>query len=78
MFIIGIAGDTGYELDWQSYSDKVSPDDLFDGSDNTEPAPFLLVSAADAQVRACGWERAGNWSYTDDIWGCVVVPVTGA
>jgi len=73
VFIIGIAGDS-YDLDWQSYTGQVAPEGLFDGTDNTLPAPFLLTPAADAQITAAGWIRTGEWSYTDDIWGCVVVP----
>lgn len=71
VFVVGVAGDA-YELDWKAYTAKVDPADLFDGSDNSGPAPFLLVTAADAQIRAAGWARAGDWSFTDDIWGCVV------
>lgn len=72
-FIIGVAGDA-YELDWQSYTSEVSPAELFNGEDNFGLAPFLLIEAADAQIRAVGWVRVGDWSYTDDIWGCVVQP----
>lgn len=70
-FIIGVAGDA-YEIDWKSYTGDVDPDDLFNGEDNFDPPPFLLPEAADAQIRAAGWARASDWSYTDDIWGCVV------
>jgi hypothetical protein len=72
-FIIGVAGDA-YEIDWQAYTGDVSPADLFNGEDNSGPPPFLLAEAADAQIRATGWTRASAWSYTDDIWGCVVEP----
>lgn len=73
VFVVGVAGDA-YDLDWQGYTGDVTPGGLFDGSDNTLPPPLLLIAAADAQIAAAGWARASDWSYTDDIWGCVVSP----
>lgn len=47
---------------------------LFDGLDNTTEPVTLDIPAVDAALAAAGYERAGEWNWTDDVWGAVIRP----
>lgn len=57
-----------------SYTDDVTPADLFDyaAGDTAPPSPLPDWAAADKAIAAAGYVRTSVWCWADDIWGALV------